>query len=74
MSTMFDSAFEALPDKPQAISKALYRERQERLLSQYDVGDLVIVSSLPEATRSNDVHYPYRTSSDMIYMCGWKWR
>ena len=57
MSTMFDSAFEALPDKPQAISKELYRERQERLLSQFDVGDLVILSSLPEATRSNDVHY-----------------
>ena len=71
MGAMFDAAFEALPEKPRAISKELYRERQKRLLSQFDVGDLVIISSLPEATRSNDVHYPYRSSSDMLYMCGW---
>ena len=68
---MFEGAFKSLPDKPQAISKESYRERQTRLLSQFDVDDLVIISSLPEATRSNDVHYPYRSSSDMLYMCGW---
>ena len=68
---MFEEAFNSLPDKPLAIPKETYRERQTRLLSQFDVDDLVIVSSLPEATRSNDVHYPYRSSSDMLYMCGW---
>ena len=68
---MFDEAFNSLPDKPLAIPKETYRERQTRLLSQFDVDELVIVSSLPEATRSNDVHYPYRSSSDMLYMCGW---
>ena len=68
---MFDAAFKALPNKPLPISKELYRQRQQRLLSQFDESDLVIISSLPEATRSNDVHYPYRSSSDMIYMCGW---
>ena len=68
---MFDAAFNTLPAKPEAISKDSYRKRQERLLSQFDVDDLIIVSSLPEATRSNDVHYPYRSSSDMLYMCGW---
>jgi len=68
---MFDTAFKALPKKPLPISKELYRQRQQRLLSQFDESDLVIISSLPEATRSNDVHYPYRSSSDMIYMCGW---
>ena len=68
---MFDAAFEKLPEKPLAISKAVYRERQQRFLSQFDVGDLIVISALPEATRSNDVHYPYRSSSDMLYMCGW---
>ncbi|MGB0780659.1 MAG: aminopeptidase P N-terminal domain-containing protein [Candidatus Poseidoniaceae archaeon] len=68
---MFDAAFKTLPNKPEAISKDSYRKRQQRLLSQFDVDDLIIVSSLPEATRSNDVHYPYRSSSDMLYMCGW---
>ena len=71
MSTMFDEAYGTLPEKPPTLSKEVYRERQSRLLSQLDVDDLVIVSSLPEATRSNDVHYPYRSSSDMMYMCGW---
>ena len=68
---MFDAAFEKLPEKPLAISKAVYRQRQQRFLSQFDVGDLIVISALPEATRSNDVHYPYRSSSDMLYMCGW---
>ena len=68
---MFDEAFKTLPSKPEAISKDSYRSRQQRLLSQFDVDDLIIISSLPEATRSNDVHYPYRSSSDMLYMCGW---
>ena len=69
---MFDAAFDTLPAKPLAISRAVYRKRQERLLSQFDVDDLIIViSALPEARRSNDVHYPYRSSSDMLYMCGW---
>jgi Xaa-Pro aminopeptidase len=71
MSTMFDEAYGTLPEKPPTLSKEVYRERQARLLSQLDVDDLIIVSSLPEATRSNDVHYPYRSSSDMMYMCGW---
>ena len=68
---MFDAAFEELPEKPLAISRAVYRQRQQRLLSQFDVGDLIVISALPEARRSNDVHYPYRSSSDMLYMCGW---
>ena len=68
---MFDDVFRALPEKPPVLSNQLYRERQVRLLSQLDADDLVIISSLPEATRSNDVHYPYRSSSDMMYMCGW---
>ena len=66
MATMFDEAFKALPESPRAISVEIYRERQQRFLSQYDIGDLVIVSSLPVSTRSNDVHYPYRSSSDLL--------
>ena len=68
---MFDEAFRELPEKPQGVSKDTYQDRQHRLLSQFDVGDLVIIPSLPVSTRSNDVHYPYRSSSDMLYMCGW---
>ena len=48
---MFDAAFKALPNKPLPISKELYRQRQQRLLSQFDESDFVIISSLPEATQ-----------------------
>ena len=68
---MFDRAFQSLPEKPSEIAKEVYRERQKRLLSQLDIDDLVIISSLPETTFSNDVHYPYRSSSDMLYLSGW---
>ena len=52
MSTMFDRAFQSLPEKPSEIAKEVYRERQKRLLSQLDIDDLVIISSLPEATEA----------------------
>ena len=45
---MFDEAYGTLPEKPPTLSKEVYRERQTRLLSQLDVDDLIIVSSLPE--------------------------
>ena len=40
--------------------------------SQLRPGDLLIITAPHESTRSNDVHYPYRTSSDMLYLCGWE--
>ena len=51
--------------------KSVYLERQQRFLSQLTTSDLVIITTPPEAVRSNDVTYPYRTSSDMLYFVGW---
>jgi len=53
------------------ISKDEYRSRQSRIFDHMQDGDLLIICAPLQAHRSNDVHYPYRTSSDLIYLCGW---
>ncbi|MAS50163.1 MAG: Xaa-Pro aminopeptidase [Euryarchaeota archaeon] len=68
---MFNDAMESLPNEPLNIPKSIYKERQQRFLSQLTPSDLVIITTPPEAIRSNDVTYPYRTSSDMLYFVGW---
>ena len=48
-----------------------YKQRQSRFLSQIDKDCLVLIPTNPLSIRSNDVHYPYRASSYMLYLCGW---
>ncbi len=48
-----------------------YRGRQSRFLAQIPKDSLVLIPTNRIATRSNDVHYPYRASSYMLYLCGW---
>ena len=50
-----------------------YRERQSRFLSQIPTSSLVIFPTNAIAVRSNDVSYPYRASSYMLYLCGWEY-
>lgn len=71
-SNMFDKAMSLINAKPAEIGIDEYRSRQQRLLSQLRPDDLLIISSSEEKVRSNDVNYPYRTSSDMLYLSGWK--
>ena len=68
---MFSDAAEGLPPEPMSVPKSVYLERQQRFLSQLTSSDLVIITTPNEAVRSNDVTYPYRTSSDMLYLAGW---
>jgi Xaa-Pro aminopeptidase len=69
---MWDDSLQAVGAEPSAISQEEYRSRQSRLFSQLRPNDLLIVTAPHESTRSNDVHYPYRTSSEMMYLCGWE--
>ena len=68
---MWEDSLQAVGQEPTGISHDEYRSRQSRLFSKMRPGDLLIVTAPHESTRSNDVHYPYRTSSDMLYRCGW---
>jgi len=51
--------------------EAEYRGRQSRFLAQVPVDSLVLIPTNPMTTRSNDVSYPYRANSSVLYLCGW---
>ena len=68
---MFAEALTRLPQRPDPTSVEEYAERQTRLTNQFRQDDVFILASPPHAVHSNDVEYPYRTSSDLIYLTGW---
>ncbi len=68
---MFAEAFASLPDRPASTPLQEFRMRQQRLISQFRSDDLLILCSPKMATHSNDVHYRYRTTSDLLYLTGW---
>ena len=68
---MFAEALTRLPSQPKPTSVEEHHARQERLAAQFRQDDLLVLASPPHAVHSNDVEYPYRTSSDLIYLTGW---
>ena len=68
---MFAEAMARLPSHPAPTQIEEFQQRQDRLTSQFRQDDVFILASPPHAVHSNDVEYPYRTSSDLIYMTGW---
>ena len=48
-----------------------YRQRQEKLLEKLSQNSIVIIPTNPISKRSNDVGYPFRANSYMIYLCDW---
>ncbi len=69
--SMFDEALSLIGPEPKPISNEEFRSRQSKLFSQFDENELLILCSSPETIHSNDVHHPYRSQSDMIYLTGW---
>lgn len=55
-----------------SISNSEYRSRQHRLIEGLDENDLLLIVGNPQSVRSNDVRYPYRNNSDLLYLCGWQ--
>ena len=68
---MWEESLHTVGTEPSSVSDDEYRARQSRLFSQLRPNDLLIITAPHESTRSNDVHYTYRTSSEMMYLCGW---
>ena len=56
---------------PNSIENDEYRERQAKLFSDMPLKSAMIICANPQSTRSNDVHYPFRTNSDLLYLTGW---
>ena len=68
---MFAEALSRLPQRPAPTTVEEHFERQRRLTDQFRQDDVFILASPSHAVHSNDVEYPYRTSSDLIYLTGW---
>lgn len=68
---MNEAAMSHIGPQPKPITLDEYKARQYRLTSQLRPDDVLIVCAAEESTHSNDVHYPYRTMSDMLYFVGW---
>ena len=49
-----------------------YTRRQSVLLSQLSTDSILLIPTNPMKIRSNDVYYPYRPSSDILYLSGWE--
>jgi Xaa-Pro aminopeptidase len=49
-----------------------YINRQERLFAELPESCIVIIPTNDRKIRSNDVGYPYRANSYMLYICGWE--
>ena len=52
--------------------KEEYLRRQELVFSQLPESSLVIIPTNDRKIRSNDVSYPFRANSYMLYICGWE--
>jgi Xaa-Pro aminopeptidase len=68
---MFDEVFQDLPAAPAPFSVDEVRARQARLTSSLSKDTLLLLPAPGESTRSNDVHYRYRSSSDLMYLTDW---
>ena len=49
-----------------------YEQRQKSLLNSVSKNDIVIITTNDIMIRSNDVSYPFRANSYMLYLCGWE--
>ena len=68
---MFEKMFADLGKMPDPISIEEYISRQNELYSTLQPSDVLILCSSPETIHSNDVHHPYRTQSNLLYLTGW---
>ena len=68
---MFEKMFANLGKMPDPISIEEYISRQKALYSTFQSSDVLILCSSLETIHSNDVHHPYRTQSNLLYLTGW---
>lgn len=69
---MKNELFKELPAFPEApvTSRLSYLSRLNRVWEAMAPDSVFILSANPECSRSNDTHFPYRQSSDIVYLNG----
>ena len=60
-----------MPDGP-VFAIPEYLRRQSALLSQLDIHSILLIPTNDMKIRSHDVHFPFRASSDILYLTGWE--
>jgi len=68
---MWEESLLAIGSEPSGVDASEFEARQNRLFAQLKASDLLIITNPHESIRSNDVHYHFRASSDMLYLTGW---
>ncbi len=51
-----------------ALAANFFAGRRKEFLKRLPMGSVAVIVTNPEQTRSNDTEYPYRASSDMLYL------
>ena len=49
-----------------------YKSRQDMLFRELPDSSILIIPTNDRKIRSNDVGYPFRPNSYMLYLCGWE--
>ena len=52
-------------------SESEYLTRQKNVIEDMPSESVLFIPTNPKSIRSNDVSYPFRASSYMLYLCGW---
>lgn len=60
----------SLKDRAPTLKRSFFTGRRKEFLNRLPENSVAIIVSNPEMTRSNDTEYPYRPSSDILYLCG----
>ena len=68
---MFAEMLERIGEMPAPISNSEYISRQSKLFDTLAESDVLILCAAGETIHSNDVHHPYRTQSNLLYLTGW---
>src|SRR5438552_14467010 len=66
-ASIFAGSEERMPLEP-----AIYADRRRRLMTRMGDRAAAIFFAAPEAVRSNDTHFDYRQSSDLLYLTGFE--
>src|SRR5579883_486376 len=64
------TASKALTNQGPVLEKKEFAERRQRFISKMLPNSIAVIVSNPEQTRSNDTLFPFRQSSDMLYLSG----
>ena len=67
---LYENMLSRLASAPSPISNEEYRHRQQMLLARLDTSAALLLCANPQRLRTNDVHHPARTNSDLLYLCG----